>query len=153
MRHNLLPMTSIASIKNCLIQYIDSEAPRCHFLVVYVFGSFARNQERAKSDIDLAFLVDPARYRMDAFEATAPAHMVAGKVGMKLDRLLDVTILNSASLEIAYEIITTGHLLFESDLELRLQYEIKIKGMYFDFQPFLSELRVRKMAKLGPMMV
>jgi hypothetical protein len=41
----------------------------------------------------------------------------------------------------------------ESDVELRLQYEIKIKGMYFDFQPFLSGLRVRKIAKLGPMMV
>lgn len=145
-------MTSITSIKNYLIQYINSEAPQGYLLVVYVFGSFARNQERAKSDIDLAFLVDQARYRTDAFEATAPVHMVAGKMGMKLDRLVDVTILNSASLEIAYEIITTGHLLFESDLELRLQYEIKIKGMYFDFQPFLSELRVRKLAKLGPMM-
>jgi hypothetical protein len=44
-------------------------------------------------------------------------------------------------------------ILIESDVELRLQYEIKIKGMYFDFQPFLSGLRVRKMAKLGPMMV
>jgi predicted nucleotidyltransferase len=118
-----------------------------------VFGSFARNQERPKSDIDLAFLVDQASYRMDAFEATVPVHMIAGKMGMKLDRVVDVTILNSASLEMAYEIITTGHLLFESDVELRLQYEIKIKGMYFDFQPFLSELRVRKMAKLGPMMV
>jgi predicted nucleotidyltransferase len=129
-------MTSIASIKKCLVQHIHSEAPQGHLLVVYVFGSFARNQERVKSDIDLAFLVEPASYRMDAFEATAPVHMVAGKMGMKLDR-----------------IITTGHLLFESDVELRLQYEIKIKGMYFDFQPFLSELRVRKMAKLGPMMV
>jgi predicted nucleotidyltransferase len=146
-------MTSIASIKKCLVQYIHSEAPQGHLLVVYVFGSFARNQERVKSDIDLAFLVEPARHRKDPFEAAVPVHMIAGKMGMKLDRVVDVTILNSASLEMAYEIITTGRLLFESDVELRLQYEIKIKGMYFDFQPFLSELRVRKMAKLGPMMV
>ncbi|RPJ05091.1 MAG: nucleotidyltransferase domain-containing protein [Deltaproteobacteria bacterium] len=146
-------MISIASIKKCLVQYINSEAPQGRLLVVYVFGSFARNQERVKSDIDLAFLVDQASYRTDPFEATVPVHMIAGKMGMQLDRVVDVTILNSASLEMAYEIITTGRLLFESDVELRLQYEIKIKGMYFDFQPFLSELRVRKMAKLGPMMV
>jgi predicted nucleotidyltransferase len=152
-RHERLSMTSIESIKNCLVQYVDSEAPQGHVLVVYVFGSFARDQERAKSDIDLAFLVDQARYRMDAFEATAPVHMIAGKLGMQLDRVVDVTILNSASLEMAYEIVTTGHLLLESDVELRLQYEIKIKGMYFDFQPFLSELRSRKLAKLGPMIV
>ena len=144
MRHNLLPMTSITSIKNCLVQYIDSEAPQGHLLVVYVFGSFARNQERAKSDIDLAFLVDPARYRMDAFEATAPVHMIAGKMGMKLDRVVDVTILNSASLEIAYEIVAGGECLFESDPELRIQYELKVKGMHFDFQPFISELRAKR---------
>ena len=146
-------MTIITTIRNCLIQNINSEAPQDHILVVYLFGSFARNRERAKSDIDLAFLVDHAKYQMDAFEATVPVHMIAGKMGMELDRAVDVSVLNSASLEIAYEIITTGHLLFESDVELRLQYEIKIKGMYFDFQPFLSELRVRKMAKLSPMMV
>jgi len=58
----------------------------------------------------------------------------------------------SRSMRMAQSAIT-GRLLFESDVELRLQYEIKIKGMYFDFQPFLSGLRVRKAAKLGPMMV
>jgi hypothetical protein len=76
-------MTSIASIKKCLVQYINSEAPQGHLLVVYVFGSFARNQERVKSDIDLAFLVDQASYRKDPFEATVPVHMIAGKMGMQ----------------------------------------------------------------------
>lgn len=134
-------MTSITSIKNCLIQYIDSEAPQGHILVVYMFGSFARNQERAKSDIDLAFFVDPEKYRRDAFESTAPVHMLAAKMGMELNRVVDVTILNSASLEMAYEIISGGECLFEIDPEERLQYELKVKGMYFDFRPFINELR------------
>jgi predicted nucleotidyltransferase len=139
------PMTSITSIKNCLIQYINSEAPQSHVLVVYVFGSFTRNEQRARSDIDLAFLVDPEKYRSDAFESTAPVHMIAAKMGMKLDRVVDVTILNSASLEIAYEIVASGECLFESDSELRLQYELKVRGMYFDFQPFISELRAERL--------
>ena len=134
-------MTSIASIKNCLAQYMNSEAPQGHFLAVYVFGSFARNQERAKSDIDLAFFVDPEKYRRDAFESTAPVHMLAAKMGMELNRVVDVTILNSASLEMAYEIISGGECLFEIDPEERLQYELKVKGMYFDFRPFINELR------------
>lgn len=142
-------MTSIASIKKCLVQYINSEAPQGHLLVVYVFGSFARNQERVKSDIDLAFLVDRKKYRSDAFDATVPAHMIAGKIGMKLDRAVDVTILNSASVEIAHEVVTGGKCLFEIDPELRLEYELKVRGMYFDFQPFIAELRTRKIAKLG----
>jgi uncharacterized protein len=137
-------VTSIASIKKCLVQYIQSEAPQGHLIVVYVFGSFARNQERPKSDIDLAFLVDPASYRMDPFEATVPVHMVAGKMGMELNRAVDVSVLNSASLEIAYEIVAGGECLFESDPELRVQYELKVKGMYFDFKPFISELRAKR---------
>jgi predicted nucleotidyltransferase len=137
-------VTSITSIRNCLIQHIHSEAPQGHFLVVYVFGSFACNQERATSDIDLAFLVDQAAYRMDPFEATAPAQMLAGKMGMKLDRVVDVTILNSASLEIAYDIVASGECLFEIDPDLRMQYELKVRGMYFDFKPFIAELRAKR---------
>jgi predicted nucleotidyltransferase len=134
-------MTTISKIKNCLSQYLASEAAQGHILVVYLFGSFARHQQRAKSDIDLAFLVDPEKYGIDAFECTAPVHMTAGKMGMELDRVVDVTILNSASLEIAYEIVAGGLCLFESDPEQRLQYELKIRGMYFDFRPFIHELR------------
>jgi hypothetical protein len=67
--------------------------------------------------------------------------MLAAKMGMKLNRVVDVTILNSASLEMAYEIICGGECLFEIDREERLQYELKVKGMYFDFRPFIHALR------------
>ena len=142
-------MTSIASIRDCLLQFIHSEAPQGHFAAIYVFGSYARGAEREKSDIDMAFLVDREAYRNDAFEATVPAHMIAGRIAMKLDRVVDVTILNSSSLEIAYEVVTCGKCLFELYPEFRLEYELKIKGMYFDFQPFIAELRAKRIAELG----
>jgi uncharacterized protein len=134
-------VTTIPEIKNCLFQYLNSEASQGHILVAYLFGSFTRNEQSARSDIDLAFLVDPEKYRRDAFESTAPVHMLAAKMGMELNRVVDVTILNSASLEMAYEIISGGECLFEIDPEERLQYELKVKGMYFDFRPFINELR------------
>jgi hypothetical protein len=56
--------------------------------------------------------------------------------------------LNSSSLEIAYEVVATGKCLFEIDPDLRMEYEIKIKGMYFDFRPFLEELRAKSLAHL-----
>jgi predicted nucleotidyltransferase len=124
---------------------LNSEAPQGLIQVVYLFGSFARNQQRAESDIDLAFLVVQEKYSIDAFECTAPLHMIAVKMGMALDRVVDVTILNSASLEIAYEIVVGGECLFESDSEQRLQYELKIRGMYFDFRPFIYELRKERL--------
>ena len=67
--------------------------------------------------------------------------MIAARMGASLERTVDVTVLNSASLEIAYEVVTSGECLFESDPERRLEYELKIRGMYFDFRPFIHELR------------
>ena len=77
-----------------------------------------------------------------------PAHLIAAHVGVEFKKETDVTILNSSSLEIAYEVVTSGKCLFELDLDLRMEYEIKIKGMYFDFRPFLEELRAKSLAHL-----
>ncbi len=115
--------------------------PRGLIRIVYLFGSFARNRQRTESDIDLAFLVEHEPYAADAFECSAPLHMVAARMGMALGRKVDATVLNSSSLEIAYEIVAAGECLFESDPEQRQEYELKIRGMYFDFRPFIHELR------------
>ena len=141
-------MISATTLKNKIKQLIETCSPPGLVLAGYLFGSALRSEFKDRSDIDLAFLVDENRYREDPFEATAPVHMIAGKIGLIFDRETDVVILNSASLEIANEIIATGLILFEKETDLRLEYEIKIKGMYFDFQPFLEELRARKIAKL-----
>jgi predicted nucleotidyltransferase len=114
----------------------------------YLFGSLSRSELRPDSDIDLAFLLDEKAYKSDPIIAMSPAHLIAAKVGMQLDRETDVTILNSASLEMAYEVVTSGKCLFELDLDLRMEYELKIKGMYFDFKPFLEDLRSKRLARI-----
>jgi hypothetical protein len=40
--------------------------------------------------------------------------------------------LNETSVETAYKVITTGKLSYENDPDDRLEYEIALKGMYFD---------------------
>jgi predicted nucleotidyltransferase len=142
-------MINAAAIKHEMIRLIKARSPSGLVVAVYVFGSSVRSDFKDSSDIDLAFLVDEQSYKKDPFEATAPVQMIAAGIGVALGRETDALVLNSASLEIAYEIITTGFCLFEIDSDARLEYEIKIKGMYFDFHPFLSELRARKIAKLG----
>ena len=75
-------MTTALEIRNCLFEGLNSEAPQGLVEVVYLFGSFACNRQRAESDIDLAFLVAREKYSIDAFECTAPLHMIAVKMGM-----------------------------------------------------------------------
>ena len=141
-------MNSATSIIKALRKAIDMTDSQGVIAGVYLFGSFLRGGLRIDSDIDLAFLLDVKAYKSDPIIAMSPAHLIAAKVGMQLDRETDVTILNSASLEMAYEVVTSGKCLFELDPDLRMEYEIKIKGMYFDFRPFLEELRAKSLAHL-----
>jgi len=143
-------MIDLTNIGKEITQLTSAHSSAGLVVAVYVIGSAVGSNFKESSDIDLAFLVDEGYYKEDPFRAIGPAHNTAG---LMVRRKIDVVILNSASLEMAYEIVTTGIPLFESDHELRLQYEIKIKGMYFDFRPFLSELRERKLAKLGSLEV
>jgi hypothetical protein len=53
-----LSMDTHQKVRNCLLEYLNSEAPLGLVPVVYSFGSFARNQQRAVFDINLTFLVD-----------------------------------------------------------------------------------------------
>ena len=141
-------MDNVSNITKFFRKQIAEMRGETSIVCVYLFGSILKGKAGKKSDIDLAFLLDEKAYKSDAIIAMSPAHLIAAKVGTQLDRETDVTILNSASLEIAYEVVTTGKCIFEIDPDLRMEYEIKIKGMYFDFRPFLEELRAKSLAHL-----
>lgn len=110
-------------------------------LAVYLFGSYAKGKEKAQSDMDLAFLLDEKTYKADPFEATGPAYMAAMRIGIRFKRETDVVILNSSSVELAYEAVTSGRCMYEAEQDRRFEYEATIRSMYYDFRPFLMELR------------
>ncbi len=141
-------MDNVSNIAKFLRKQIVEMRGETSIVSVYLFGSYLEGNAGKTSDIDLAFLLDEKVYKSDPIIAMSPAHLIAAKIGMQFDRETDVTILNSASLEIAYEVVTTGKCLFELDPDMRMEYELKIKGMYFDFKPFLEELRAKSLAHL-----
>lgn len=113
-------------------------------MAIYLFGSILTEQFGDASDIDLAVWVDPRRYARDPFLAVSPVHLFAAKISRNLSRETDVTVLNGASIELAYDIVTRGLCMYEKDDDSRIEYEIKIKGMYFDFMPFIASIRKMK---------
>jgi predicted nucleotidyltransferase len=117
-------------------------------VAVYLFGSNVKGDAGIDSDLDLAFLLDESAYRNDPLATVAPSYLAATNLGMTMGRETDVTILNAASLEIAYEVVVTGKCLLEIDRDKRMAYEIALRGMYFDFKPFLEELRSNCMNNL-----
>ena len=141
-------MEKNSEITDTIQRYIAESQNDGSIVAVYLFGSFLRGETEKGSDVDLAFLLEEKAYRSDPVMTMSPAHLIAAEVGKGFNKETDVIILNSASLEIAYEVITSGKCVYESELDLRLEYEIKIRGMYFDFRPFLDDLRARRLAQI-----
>ena len=117
-------------------------------IAVYIFGSSVTGKRGSNSDLDLAFLLNDAAYKEDSLAAMVPSYMAATRLAIKFGVETDVTILNAASLEIAYEVVTSGLCLFETDPGKRLEYEVALRGMYFDFKPFLDDLRSSSISHL-----
>jgi predicted nucleotidyltransferase len=136
------------NVVNDFIRYFNSSQVDESVMAVYLFGSSITGETKNASDIDLAFLLHEKSYKINPIIAISPAYLIAAEIAMRFDRETDVTILNSSSLELAYEIMVTGKCIYEADSEVRLDYGNKIRGMYFDFKPFLDELRLNSLVKL-----
>lgn len=142
-------MKKISQIIKSLQVYLKASLAETHPVeAVYLFGSFARGEAGAASDMDLGFLLDEEAYKADSFGSTRPAHMTAMQIGLSLKVKTDVTILNSSSIEMAYNIITTGCRVYAKDEDEVYEYEATVRGMYYDFIPFLRELRAEFLARL-----
>ncbi|MCA1795655.1 MAG: nucleotidyltransferase domain-containing protein [Desulfobacteraceae bacterium] len=135
---------TVAGIANRCIQ--QALSARETIRAAYLFGSVLdEDRFKSSSDIDLAFLLKNFDYAKDPLTASYNAYHISTQVSFETGRRTDVVILNAASVETAYQVITTGELLYEKDGADRLEYEIALKGMYFDFKPFLDELRSGKL--------
>ena len=97
-------------------------------LFAYLFGSVARGQGTACSDLDLAVFLrrdaDPAEAKLD----------IIGRISDILGaRDFDLVILNNAPLTLAGRIVRDRVVLYERDPFARHRYESLTLRKYFDF--------------------
>ncbi|HLC15695.1 MAG TPA: nucleotidyltransferase domain-containing protein [Thermodesulfovibrionia bacterium] len=113
-------------------------------LAVYLFGSFAKGKEKKGSDIDLAFLFDHSFYKHDAYQAFAEAQLMGAETGKKLFMVVDVNLLNNASIIFAYEVVSTGLCIYERNRDERISFEVLTRSKFYDFYPFIKKSRKKK---------
>lgn len=116
----------------------DALSPRAEVLDAYLFGSRARGDARAHSDVDIAVFVDPDR-APDApygYEASLAAELMAA-LGTSH---VDVVLLNRASPLLYHRVLRDGRRCLARDLRATTVREGRALSRYFDYLPHLAKL-------------
>jgi predicted nucleotidyltransferase len=93
--------------------------------LAYVFGSTARGQARASSDVDVAALFDPPPEPPDLDQLTSDLCKAAG-------RSVDLVVLNTSPPLLAHEIVKTGRILVCRREDERIRVETRVAARYLD---------------------
>jgi predicted nucleotidyltransferase len=104
---------------------------------VYLFGSEARGDAAASSDVDVAVLFerDPPR-TLEGLHLPLQRDLV-----LHLRREVDLVVLNRAPVDLVHRVLRDGLLCFEADRKARVLFEVRARNEYFDLLPFLERYR------------
>ena len=109
--------------------------------IVYLFGSCAEGKALSVSDIDIGIVLTK--------DAAANLEEDTGKIYNQVydivteifpSRHIDIVFLHKAPLELRFDVINHGRILFESSHEESLDFEEKTMVLYADFKPLLKEI-------------
>jgi predicted nucleotidyltransferase len=103
----------------------------------YLFGSTARGQTRAGSDLDIAVL-----FASDPPHTLAGLHLdLADDLSAATRRPVDLVVLNRAPVDLIHRVLRDGILLLDRDPSARIRFEVRARNDYFDLLPYLQHYR------------
>ena len=128
------PGSDRESLRKKLSQRLATE-PRV--VVGYLFGSVARGTNRARSDVDVAVLLDrdpPRTLGGLHLDLEADLQDIAG-------RSVQLVVLNRAPVDLIHRVLRDGILLLDRDPSARIRFEVRSRNAYFDLLPILQRYR------------
>lgn len=103
----------------------------------YLYGSHARGEEQAGSDVDVAVLLPGDTVP----QLSGPMTTLRGDLERLLRRPVDLTDVRRAPVDLVHRILRDGKLLVERDLAERVRFEVRARNEYFDLLPHLRRYR------------
>lgn len=107
------------------------QADRSGAIAAYVFGSVARGEATATSDVDVAVLWD----RTPASTLSGERLELEGSLERHLGRAVDLVALNTASADLVHRVLRDGVIVVDRDPARRIQFEVARRNEYFDLEP------------------
>lgn len=104
-------------------------------VAVYLFGSTARGEAHALSDVDVAVLFATDLPAADRFARTLEIGVVLDET---LRRPVDVIALNQAPPALCFQVLKHGRLILEKDRTQRCVFVMHALSRYYDAKPYLD---------------
>ena len=100
---------------------------------IYVYGSFAREEDWPHSDLDIAVLLPPEQRIPDLLE-------LIGEISKQIHRDVDVVDLRRVGDVLRREVLESGRSLFESDPEKVLAWEASAMSRYAHYREEVRDI-------------
>ncbi|QBI19723.1 nucleotidyltransferase domain-containing protein [Egibacter rhizosphaerae] len=124
--------TSTSDLADALAARLQREPD---VLVAYLFGSWARGEGGAVSDVDVAVLLGASPTLARYAALTAAVGEVTGS------ERADVVVLDDAPIPLAYRVLRDGRLLFSRDEGARVRHWVRTVDRYLDMAPLRAVLQ------------
>ncbi|MEM3398050.1 MAG: nucleotidyltransferase domain-containing protein [Nitrososphaerota archaeon] len=98
-------------------------------LVAYLFGSYARGDQTAESDIDIAVLLSTPSHRVLEYYL----HLI-NELSRVSGGEVDLIILNTAPPLLKHQVIKNGIVVYRRDEKTRIEFEARAEDEYLDFK-------------------
>lgn len=111
-------------------------ATRADVIAAYLFGSRARDEATATSDVDIAIWLRAKPTGLN----DAPLEL-ADELAQAVGLPVDVVVLNGAPSDLVHRVLRDGVLLLETDRSARIAFEVRARSDYFDLMPVRNAYR------------
>jgi predicted nucleotidyltransferase len=120
--------------------------------LAYLFGSHARGQAWAESDVDVAVLLENRPDDDRCFDMRL--EVIGGLMDVLHTDEVDVLILNQAPPALRYAVLRDGILLFCRDRQAMIEFRVRALNEYLDFKPILKrhERAILEKARKGELL-
>lgn len=106
-------------------------------VAAYVFGSVARGEAGATSDVDVGVLLD----RDPPRTLGGLCLDVQADLERALGRPVDLVVLNRAPVDLVHRVLRDGVVVLDRDRPARLRFEVQARAEWLDLLPYLERYR------------
>jgi predicted nucleotidyltransferase len=106
-----------------------------NIITLFLFGSYAKKKTTKLSDIDIGIL-----FKKDYIYSNEELKIIQKLSEIFENNSIDLTVVNAAPPDLAFEVIKTGELLLVNDKEALLEFKKYITFKYFDYRFIKKEI-------------